>query len=108
MISLNDYELSVKSGEEVTVPVQLVRSERFKKGKIDGIILQKRTGIESEIVRDAENQDLYELTIKVSPGMNPGTFPLILKAEGRSAYKVKQTMIMLTVVTGQQVVSNNR
>lgn len=108
VISLNKYDYELKVGETLEIPALLVRASRFSKGKIDGLIVQEKEGITSSVLAEEDQPDLYIIKLKASNGMKKSAFPLIIKAEGKSAYKVKQTMIMVTVSDGEQVVSNNR
>lgn len=107
IISLNSYDLTIKPGEEVQFPAQLVRSSRFTKGKIDGLQVQDKAGIDA-VVTSTDQPDVYTISLTASPDLTASTFPIIIKATGRSAHKVKQTMIMVSVVVGQPVVSNNQ
>lgn len=106
IISLNEYNLEVKKGEKLEIPVQLVRSERFRRGIIDGLAIQQKTGIEASFSKVEDQEDLYILTIRATT-IVAGTYPLIIKAEGRSAHKVKQSMIMLKVTEGKEIASTN-
>ncbi|MCG8378086.1 MAG: hypothetical protein MI865_01285 [Proteobacteria bacterium] len=105
-ISLNTYDFELSAGQSVDIPVQLVRSDRFKKGVIEGLTIQQKDGLTASFERAEGEQDLYVLTIEAE-SIKEGTYPLVIKAEGKSARKVKQSMIMLKVVEGSQLASSN-
>ena len=69
--------------------------------------IQEKKGIEA-IFEPVENMvDTYLLTLTPTT-IATGNYALIIKAEGKMAYKVKQTMLMLEVTEKEPLISSNQ
>jgi hypothetical protein len=106
VIRMEDYSLSVKDGQTVTTTVQLVRSTRFVKAKIDGLVVQEKSGVEFKLTPIENLPETY--TLQVTPtSIKEGSYAIIIKAEGKMAHKVKQTMFTLKVTGKEPIASTN-
>jgi hypothetical protein len=103
LIALSQYEVNLKQGESATIQAEMIISKRFKAQDIDGLVVQQKEGLTVNINEKSPLQFDVELT---ATEINGGTFPLIIKAEGKKAYKVKQTMLMVTVSESPTIAKN--
>ncbi len=106
MLSLNKYDWSISEGEVLEIPIQLVKSKRFQKSEVGDLVMQRRSGLEASVIKDSEIPDLYILSIKAND-LKAGTYPLILKIDGKNSHRVKQAVIMLQMKGKETIASNN-
>jgi len=107
IIKLSEYNLEMVSGETANLNLELIRSVRFQKGKIDGFELQEVSGFSIKVVQSEENSDKYLITLEA---MSPeaGTFPLIIKATGNDDHQVRSAMVMVTVKDKTALATTNQ
>lgn len=107
VIKLSNYNLELVSGETASLELDLVRSVRFQKAKIDGYELQEVSGFSITVTQSEENSDKYVITVK-SDLPDAGSFPLIIKAVGNDAHQVRSAMVMVTVKDKATLATTNQ
>lgn len=97
ILQLSTYELAITEGSIATLDLQILRSARFSKGKLDGITVQDKNGLSVKVEVADETPDRFQISFEANKVLAGSTFPLVIKATGSDSHQVKSTMIMIQV-----------
>ncbi|GEM_PF-3244556 len=108
ILTLDQPALTVKSGEESTVIIEIVRSKRFQKSKIGEPWVGSSVKGLTYNVATTENDDSYILTIKADEGMEPTNHTLVINGDRKWGRKIRATLLTVEVVNPEAAISAKR
>lgn len=108
IIKLDQTALTVESGADATVSIQIVRSKRFQKSKIGlPVVGSSVDGLLYDIAV-ADEADRYLLTIRAEEGVAPATHTLVIKGDPKWGRKIRSSLLSLEIVNAGSAVSAKR
>ena len=108
ILALGQPALTVKSGQEATVIIEIVRSKRFQRSKIDEPWVGSSVKGLTYDIAVAENDDSYILTVKANEGMEPAHHTLVINGDRMWGRKIRATLLTVKVVNPEAAISAKR
>ncbi|MEO1049223.1 MAG: hypothetical protein AAFX87_01265 [Bacteroidota bacterium] len=97
VIRMAEHKFEVKAGKSQTADVWIVKSKRYRKVTFEGLKTRAPEGIEVSFVPVNAEEGKFKMNISVSSAAAPGKHMLILKGDGKNAYKLKSTTFSIAV-----------
>ncbi|MEM8893822.1 MAG: hypothetical protein AAGC88_04535 [Bacteroidota bacterium] len=108
IIKLDQTALTVESGADATVSIQIVRSKRFQKSKIGLPVVGSSVDGLSYDIAVADEADRYLLTIRAEEGVAPATHTLVIKGDPKWGRKIRSSLLSVEIVNAGSAVSAKR
>ena len=105
VLRLESNQHTIEIGQSVTADVWLVRSKSSKKTAFEGLKANAPAGLLVKFVPHNQDPDRYVMNISVASEVDPGKYAVLVKGQGKNAYKIKGTTFSL-VVTEQLNATN--
>ena len=105
-LKASENSVELKKGQTTTLDITRLRSKSHQKAKFGSIKINAPEGLIAIINTDETNIDLFNIQLETSGDIVNGKYTLTIQGEGRNAYKVKGTMLTVTVTEASLAKSN--
>ena len=106
ILKLKETEVELAPGKSVSTHIEVIRSKRFQKAKIQSPQLGSSIkGLEASF-EPTETADLYLLTLTATKDLKLGTNTIIVKGDPKWGRKIRSTMLVVNVKSAETLISD--
>ena len=108
IIKLDKTEVTIESGGEAMIGIQVLRSKRYQKSKIG--LPEVGSSVEglSYDISITDKADHYLLTIKADEALAPAKHMIVIKGDPRWGRKIRSSLLGVQVVHTGTAISSKR
>ena len=108
IIKLDRTDISIESGTEASVQIQVIRSKRYQKTKLGLPVVASSIEGLAFVINEGDESDQYLLAIKADEGIAPGKHTLVIKGDAKWGRKIRSSLLSVEVVNAGSAVSSKQ